>query len=183
MELIGNNREDSGNLSMPKNEKDALAVRMKVEGMGYREISQATGVPVKTLQNSFSKGGRLQEAYLAYRSQSHQQFEETAKEVSERAGQEAKAAFERMVELSKTAGNEAAFYKANEYILSLVGVIEHQSPVEILKKIFRRLGHKRSQEVVDEAFYELFGVSDIQELKINVHIIKSGVPDKEEAAG
>ena len=152
--MTGNNQEQSGNLPVTilRNEKDALATRLKLEGKNYLAISEATGVPVKTLQNNFAKGGRLEAAYREFLQQSQAQGKEAAAIVLERAKQEAKSAIERIIALSKDANNEAALFKANEYILSLAGMTSETS----LRDILQSLTYDQAIERLNPIFVDLY---------------------------
>lgn len=149
----GNIQEQSGNLPALKSEKDALILKLKLEGKSYAEISAATSVPIKTLQNCLSKGGRLENAYRELLRRSQEQGKETADIVFEVAKQEARAAIERMIELSKTAGNEAALFKANEYLLALAGIAQDSS----LDAMLRKLSYEEGKEKVDKVFVAIYG--------------------------
>ena len=153
MKSVGNNQEQSGNLPTLKSEKDALMIRLRIEGRSYQEISEASGVPIKTIQNTLCRGGRLEPLYRQILQKAQKSVSESVNEAVMLAKQEAKPAMERQIELSKTAENEAALFKANEFILNLAGV----SSESTLRSILKSLSYERALEKVDEAFLDIYG--------------------------
>ena len=123
-----------------------------MEGKSYDEISQETGIAKKTLQNSFAKGGRLEKPYQRLIEQSQTQNKEAAQIVFEIAKEEASASIERMIELSKSAGTEAALYKANEFILGIVGAVGSTS----LRRMLQDLTYEQAINKLEPIFMDLY---------------------------
>ena len=105
-------------------DKELQAIQMRYLGKPSKEIAQVLGYNESSVRRLFMSGGRLERAYQEYALRQQVGHEDAAKEALERVKEETKAALERIIELSKSAENEAAIFKANEFLLSLAGVSE-----------------------------------------------------------
>ena len=99
------------------------------------------------------KGGRLEKAYQDF-AQLHQRLaHEKVTSALNRAREEALNAIERIITLSKDACNEAAIFKANEYLLNLAGVNSKLT----LRSFFQNLSSGEARKLVDDLFRDLYG--------------------------
>lgn len=79
------------------------------------------------------RGGRLEKAYDEYALQMRGETQAIANAVLERAKTEAKHAIERVIELSKNPFHAPTCFKANEYLLSLIG-LSQDDPLRAMLK-------------------------------------------------
>jgi len=156
-----------------------LAIRLRLEGKTYQKVSEATGVPIKTLQNSFAKGGRLCKAFNACFTQSRDDAEEVTENVLMKARKEAGAAIERLITLSQSAENEAVFYKANEFLLHLAGVSAGSAMRDTLKK----MTYEKAKEMMTDLFKEIFGKPPYEERDIFIVMANASPSDAAKKEG
>jgi hypothetical protein len=119
------------------NEKQVLAIKLKYEGISYREISNKTGVPYDTLGGWFKIGGILFEKYIEY-----------AQGQSDALKQESHVLLERGVWNAVAVINQALTEKVNTK--AICPKCGEQHIVEISLPMGSRL--KAAIEVVDRVF-------------------------------
>ena len=154
MEQLSNEQKQIATLALSGlSEKDIKAVQMRYLGKFSNEIACATGYNESHVRRLFMRGGRLEKAYEEYTRQQQGQAQIIAEVVLERAKQEAEDAIGRMIELAKDSSNGPVCFKANEYILNIVGVSSDVS----LKGILQKLTYKEAIATLEPLFQELYG--------------------------
>ena len=142
-------RPENGQLT----EKEQLAIEMRYLGKTSEEIGLATGYSPSYTRQLFMSAGRLEKAYREYALRQQVKGQDQADQVLSRVRVEAPHAAERMISLSKNANNEAAIFKANEFLLNVAGV---ESKIN-LKSFFQSKSREQAEKLVDELFSDLFG--------------------------
>ena len=137
------------------NYKELQAIQMRYLGRPSPEIAEATGYEESYVRRLFMQGGRLERAYSEYSLQQQEETRAVANAVLERAKTEAKQAIERVIELSKNPCQPAVCLKANEFLLSLIGLSQDTS----IRSMLQRMSFEEAKKKVDEIFQDLFGQS------------------------
>lgn len=127
----GKNRENSGNLSnlpMIRNDKDSLIVDMKLRGCSNREIAEATGIKLKTLQNIIAKGGRLYPALQSLRTDKAIVLQEGNLSAWDRLIATKEPAIDELRRMALEEPNPIVRFKAIEKIIGLTGIRDDDVP-------------------------------------------------------
>ena len=103
-------------------QKELQAIQLRYLGKTSSEIAEATGYNENYVRNLFMNGGRLERAYKDFVLKQQIKAHESVDMALNRARQEALQAIERIIALSKDADNEAAIFKANEFLLNVAGI-------------------------------------------------------------
>jgi len=129
--VVGNNRELSGNLDYTpqvKNDRDGLAIDMKLQGKTNREIAKATEMSLKTIQNILTKGGRLYPILVSLRSKKALVLQEGNLSTWQKLLASKDPAIEELRRIAREDSNPAARLKAIDMILELTGVRDGEKP-------------------------------------------------------
>ncbi len=137
------------------NHKELQAVQMRYMGNTSLEIAETTGYEESYVRRLFMRGGRLEKAYNDYSIEKRGETQAVANGVLELAKIEAKHAIERVIELSKNPFNAPTCFKANEYLLSLIGLSQNDP----LRAMFKGLGFDDARKKIDELFKDVFEMS------------------------
>ena len=135
------------------NEKEFRAVEMRYLGKTSQEIAEATGYNDVYVRNLFMQGGRLERAYRDFAHIQRGLAQEKVSSALNRAREEALSAIERIIALSKDASNEAAIFKANEFLLSVAGINAQVT----LRTFLLNKSYEQACKLVDDAFKDLYG--------------------------
>ncbi len=135
------------------NEKERQAVEMRYLGKTSQEIGEATGYNDVYVRNLFMQGGRLEKAYRDFAHIQQGLAQEKVASALNRAREEALSAIERIIALSKDASNEAAIFKANEFLLSVAGVNAQVT----LRTFLLNKSYEHACKLVDDTFKDLYG--------------------------
>ncbi len=133
-------------------QRELTAVQMRFSGCTSKEIAEATGYNDVYVRNLFMSEGRLERAYKAFAHDQQQKAQESVDTALNRARQEALQAIERIIALSKDASNEAAIFKANEFLLNVAGIKNETT----LRTLFQNKTYEQAKKMVDEIFNEIF---------------------------
>jgi len=130
VELIVNVNEKSGSGSLPfvKNDRDGLAIDMKLQGKPNQEIADATGISLGTVQNILTKGGRLYPILESLRSQKALVLREDNLSTWQKLLASKDPAVEELRRIAREDPNTAARLKAIDMILELTGVRDGEKP-------------------------------------------------------
>ena len=134
-------------------QKELQAVQLRYLGKTSGEIAVATGYNDNYIRNLFMNGGRLEKAYRDFALEQQKKAHESVCMALNSAREEALQAMERIIALSKDASNEAAIFKANEYLLNLAGINSKLT----LRSFFQNLSSDDARKLVDDLFRELYG--------------------------
>lgn len=121
-EQISNESKQVATTTSQLTGKELQTIQMRYLGKSSVEIAEATGYNESHVRRLFMNGGRLEKAYEDFALEQQQKGKETVALATNRAREEALQAIERIIALSKDADNEAALFKANEFLLSIAGV-------------------------------------------------------------
>lgn len=135
------------------NKREFRAIEMRYFGKTSQEIAKATGYNDVYVRNLFMKGGRLEKAYEDFALKQRSEAQKSVDMALNRAREEALQAIERIIALSKDADNEAAIFKANEFLLNVAGIKSEVS----LRSFFQNKTYEQARKLVDELFNDLFG--------------------------
>jgi len=133
--------------------RDLQAIQLRYLGKTSGEIAEVTGFDEGYVRQLFKNGGRLEKAYKDFALKQQNKAQESVDMALNRARQEALQAIERIITLSKDASNEAAIFKANEFLLNVAGIKSEVS----LRSFFQNKTYQQAEKLVDELFHDLFG--------------------------
>ena len=142
------------------NEKERRALEMRYLGKTSKEIGQATGYNKIYVRNLFMRGGRLEQAYKDFAHNQQSRAQQSVDMALNRAMEEAVQAIERIIALSKDADNEAAIFKANEFLLNVAGIKGEAT----LKSFFQNKTYEQARTMVEGIFNEIYQKSFVQTL-------------------
>lgn len=128
MDLIGNSREESGNPPLVKNDRDGLAIDMKLQGKTNQEIAEATEMSLKTVQNILTKGGRLYPILESLRSKKTIVLQEGNLSTWQKLLASKDPAIEELRRIAREDPYSAARLKAIDMIFDLTGVRDGERP-------------------------------------------------------
>ena len=148
-----NEQQQNGTFDSRLTQRDIEAIRLRYLDTSSTEIARVTGYNESHVRRLFMNGGRLGRAYEAYARQQQGLAQETANAVLQRAKDEAMAAIERMIMLSKDASNEAVAFKANEFLLSISGALQEST----LKGLLQSKTFEQARRLANQAFEDVFG--------------------------
>ena len=134
-------------------QKELQAVELKYLGKTSSEIAKSTGYNENYVRNLFMSDGRLEKAYKDFALRQQNEAQKSVVMALNRAREEALQAIERIIALSKDADNEAAIFKANEFLLNVAGIKSEVS----LRSFFQNKTYEQARKLVDELFSDLFG--------------------------
>ena len=136
--------------------KEFQAVQMRFAGADHLEIAKATGIRHGHLRQLFmkkeGKEGKLMKALVEYRALQGLKMQESANNVIEEAKKDVKAAYDRMVSLSKDASTDAGVFRSNEWLLSVAGIGAEVS----IKSLISKMGVSKARDAINQAFMEVF---------------------------
>ncbi len=132
--------------------RDFEAIQLRYMGKTSREIAEVTGFNEDYVRQLFMQGGRLEKAYKEFALIQQKQAQEKVTAAINRAREEAYDAIERIIALSKDACNEAAIFKANEYVLSIAGIQQGAA----LKDFFKGKTYEQAKKIVDDLFVGIY---------------------------
>lgn len=141
------------------NQKELQALQLKYFGKTSGEIAEATGYNENYVRNLFMRGGRLERAYNDFALKQQDKTQTNVDMALSRARDEALQAIERVIALSKDARNEAAIFKANEFLLALAGVGNQAT----LRGSFQNKTYEQAKAMVEELFKDIFQKSLAEE--------------------
>ena len=180
----GKNREKAGELKVIKNDRDGLIVDMKLKGHSNKEIAEATGVNIKTIQNIVAKGGRLYPALQSLRTDKALVLAVENVSAWENLLAAKDPAIEELKRIALESSNDVARLKAIDMIIELTGIRDDDRPplldpnnpesiVKLLEWINKKLiktFRERAPEIVvkytkaDDLEFKNFGPDDIKML-------------------
>lgn len=134
-------------------ERELQAVQLRYLGKSSREIAAVTGWNESHVRRLFMRGGRLEGAYEVYVQRQQSLTQNQADNVLLRARDEAQSAIERMIQLSKDASNGPVAFKANEYLLTISGILNKNN----LQGFLESKTYDQAIKMVEETFQEIFG--------------------------
>lgn len=141
------------------------AIQMRYLGKASHEIAKVTGYEKSYVRRLFMRGGRLEKPYESYALEQREETRTINNAVLERAKVEARDAFERIIQLSKSP-NMTSCFNANKYLLSLVGLSQDNS----LRAMMQGMSFDDARKLIDKAFQDIFQMSLDAKMKSVVFI-------------
>lgn len=151
--------------------RDLKMIELRYLGTPSKTIAKVVQMNESHVRKLFMSGGRLEKSYQIYVEQQQKQSEQVAQQALQRAKEEALKAIERMIALSEDKEGGAVCYKANEYLLQLVGVTAEPS----LRSIFGKLSYDEAVKKVHELFVDLYGKTPAGKSDFYFHV--SAIPE------
>lgn len=139
-------------------QKGLQAVQLRYLGKTSIEIAEVTGYNENYIRNLFMNGGRLENAYKQFAFEQQNKAQQSVDMALNRAMEEALQAVERIITLSKDADNEAAIFKANEFLLNVAGIKSETT----LKGFFQNKTYDQAKAMVEEIFNAIYQKSLVQ---------------------
>lgn len=140
------------------NQKELQAIQLKYLGKTSGEIAKATGYNKNYVRNLFMSSGRLEKAYKDFALKQQNKAQQSVDMALSRAMEEALQAIERIIALSKDADNEAAIFKANEFLLNVAGIKSEAT----LRGFFQSKTCEQARAMVEEVFNDVYQKSLVQ---------------------